>query len=85
MSYVQRGFDILTLKNDNMLPQNTGIWLPSDAASYPKRTESSNVGYTSNHIISYHISYHLFSFYGSIQLDIYTDINLLSENIGAVY
>jgi hypothetical protein len=45
MSYVQ-GFDFLTLKDDSMLPQNTSIWLPSDAASYP-RTESSNVGYTS--------------------------------------
>jgi len=46
MSYVQRGFDFLTVKYDSMLPQNASIWLPTDAASYP-RTESSNVGYTS--------------------------------------
>jgi hypothetical protein len=46
MSYVQRGFDFLTLKDDNMLPQNTSIWLPSDAAS-DLRAESSNMGYTS--------------------------------------
>ena len=46
MSCVQRGFDFLALKDDNVLPQNTSIWLPSDEASYP-RTESSNVGYTS--------------------------------------
>lgn len=45
MSYVERGFDFLTLKDDNMLPQNTSIWLPNDAASY-RRTESYNVGYT---------------------------------------
>jgi len=25
MSYVERGFDFLTLKDDNMLPQNTSI------------------------------------------------------------
>ena len=46
MSCVQRGFDFLTHKDDKMLPQNISVWLPNDAASYP-RTESSNVRYTS--------------------------------------
>jgi hypothetical protein len=33
--------DILTLESDPMLPQNVRIQLPSNAASYSRRTESS--------------------------------------------